>query len=150
MEEFVAPLSWVLVLILLGAGPRLPGGLYFWTGIVVIIVGFSALASPTANWPFQMAFVVLYVIGRHFLKNKIRGMMSGDSATYDSKGSNKGKHVGKMATVTKAVRGGFGMVTIKDDPWRVRSDEDIPAGAMVKVVGTDGEFLQVARVEELA
>ena len=149
MEDFVTPISWVLVLALMFIGPRLPGGLYFWTGVVFIVVGFTALASPTANWPFQMAFVVVYVVGRHLLKTKLRSAMSGGPA-YDTRGSNKGKHVGKIATVTKAIRGGFGMVTIKDDPWRVRSDEDLPAGAKVKVVGTDGEFLRVARVEEPA
>lgn len=150
MEEFVTPISWVLVLALMFVGPRLPGGMYFWTGIVVIVVGFSALASPTANWPFQMVFIVLYVIGRHLVKTKIRAAMGSERAAYDPKGSNKGKHVGKVATVTKAVRGGFGMVTIKDDPWRVRSDEDIPAGSSVKIVGTDGEYLTVVRAEEPA
>lgn len=149
MEEFVGPLSWAAVLILMFVGPRLPGGLYFWTGIVVIVVGFSALASPTANWPFQMAFVVLYVIGKHLLKTKLRAVMDGPS-TYDVKGSNKGKYVGKIATVSKAIRGGFGMVTIKNDPWRARCDQDMPMGAKVQVVGTDGEFLKVAPIEQPA
>lgn len=148
MEEFVGPISWVAVLALMFLGPRLPGGLYFWTGIVVIVVGFAALASPTANWPFQMAFVVLYVVGRHLLKTKLRAAMGGDESPYDVQGSNKGKHVGKLATVSKAIRGGFGMVMIKNDPWRVRCNEDIPAGATVKIVGTDGELLTVARAEQ--
>ena len=134
MEEFVTPISWVLVLALLFVGPRLPGGLYFWTGVTVIVVGFSALASPSANWPFQMAFVVLYVVGRHFLKNKIRSMMGADDSSYDTHGSNKCKHVGKIATVTKAIRNGIGIATIKNDPWRVRCSQDIPLGAKVRIV----------------
>jgi membrane protein implicated in regulation of membrane protease activity len=75
--------------------------------------------------------------------------LSGDTATYDTKGSNKGKLVGKIATVTKAIRAGsgIGMVTIKNDPWRVRSKEEIPEGSKVRVVGTEGEFLMVARAE---
>lgn len=147
MEEFVGPISWAVVMVLLVVGPRLPGGLYFWTGIVFITVGISALASPTSNWLYQMSFAVVYLIGRHLVRTKIRAKMSGDTATYDTKGSNKGKLVGKIATVSKAVRGGFGMVTIKDDPWRVRSNEDIPAGTKVKVVGTEGELLMVARAD---
>ena len=142
MEDWVVPISWAVVFLLLFGSEKLPGGMYFWTGVVVIVVGFSALASPSANWPFQMAFVVIYVIGRHFLKTKIRAAMSGDSATYDTRGSNKGKHVGKLATVSKTVRGGFGMITIKDDPWR-----DVSAGTKVRVIGTDGEYLTVARAE---
>ena len=147
MEEFVGPISWVVVMLLLFVGPRLPGGLYFWTGIVFIVVGISALASPSANWLFQMAVAIIYLVGRHLIKTKLRAKLSGDTATYDVKGSNKGKLVGKIATVSKAVRGGFGMVTIKNDPWRVRSAEDIPAGTKVKVVGTEGELLMVARAE---
>ena len=139
--------AWVAALFLAFAGPRLPGGSVLWIGIGFMIFAGAAIVAPDASWPYLGAGFLVIAVGNLIRLKYLSGDFIPNRGSYDVAGSNKGKHVGKLATVSKAIRGGFGMVTIKNDPWRVRCDEDIPAGAKVKIVGVDGELLKVARAE---
>ena len=121
-----------------------------WIGLGFMVFAGAAIIQPDASWPYLGAIFLLVAVGNLIRLKFISGDFIRNRGEYDVKGSNKGKHVGKIATVSKAVRGGFGMVTIKDDPWQVRSTEDIPAGAKVRIVGMDGDYLTVARAEEPA
>lgn len=139
--------AWIVALFLAFAGPRLPGGSVLWIGIGFMIFAGAAIVEPDASWPYLGAGFLVVAVGNLIRLKYLSGDFIPNRGSYDVKGSNKGKHVGKLATVSKAIRGGFGMVMIKNDPWRVRCDEDIPAGEKVKVVGVDGELLMVARAE---
>lgn len=139
--------AWIVALFLAFAGPRLPGGSVLWIGVGFMIFAGAALAAPDASWPYLGGVFLVAATGNLIRLKYISGDFIKDRGSYDVKGSSKGKMVGKVATVTKAIRGGFGMVTIKNDPWRVRCDEDVPAGSMVKVVAADGDLLMVARAE---
>lgn len=139
--------AWIAALFLALAGPKLPGGSVLWIGIGFMIFAGAAIVAPDASWPYLGAGFLVVAVGNLIRLKYISGDFIPNRGSYDVQGSNKGKHVGKQATVSKAIRGGFGMVTIKNDPWRVRSNEDIPAGTTVKVVGVDGELLMVARAE---
>ncbi len=142
--------AWIVALFLAFAGPRLPGGSVMWIGLGFVVFAGAAIVEPDASWPYLGAIFLLVAVGNLIRLKYISGDFIKGRGEYDVKGANKGKHVGKIATVSKAVRGGFGMVMIKDDPWQVRSAEDIPAGAKVKIVGMDGDYLTVARAEEPA
>lgn len=139
--------AWIVALFLAFAGPRLPGGSVLWIGLGFMIFAGAAIVEPDASWPYLGAIFLLVAVVNLVRIKYLSGDFIKGRGEYDVKGSNKGKFVGKIATVTKGIRGGFGMVMIKDDPWQVRCEEDIASGTKVKITGIDGEYLTVARAE---
>jgi len=51
--------------------------------------------------------------------------------------------IGRIAELIEPVEGGRGKVRLGDTVWTVACAEDLPAGAMVRVTGSDGAVLRV-------
>ena len=131
---------WVLGLILLGAEIMLPGFFFLWFGIAAILIGISALL---VDWPWQLqvlGFVVLSgvsaLVGRRFA-----GTANGDTAD-PLLNLRAGRLQGRTFILAEPIVEGSGRVQVDDSVWQVRGP-DAPAGARVRVTGSDGAILTV-------
>lgn len=66
------------------------------------------------------------------------------SASEDPDLNNRGSQfTGRVAELIEPIEGGRGKVRLGDGVWTVACAEDLPAGARVRVVGSDGAVLKV-------
>ena len=142
--------AWIVALIVVLLGQRQPRSAMLWAGLGIALYAATAIAAPHPSWPYLGALLVLIAIGNvirlTFQPGQVReapmevpaaAVPSGDFDTM----------IGTVAPVTKAIRGGFGMVMVRDDPWPVCADEDLPEGTRVQVIGVSGTYLMVARTD---
>ncbi|UXN74809.1 NfeD family protein [Devosia sp. A8/3-2] len=52
------------------------------------------------------------------------------------------RYIGREAVLEQPIIGGFGRIVLGDSVWRV-AGPDLPAGARVRIVGSDGAVLKV-------
>jgi membrane protein implicated in regulation of membrane protease activity len=137
----LGPWSWlVLGLILLGLEIVVPGSFFVWFGLAAMIVGVAALLIV---WPWQAQIVVfaflalgLVILGRRFFSAKSQS----DRPFLNARAEG---YVGTTHVLAEPIVHGQGRVRIDDTNWRLVGP-DLPAGARVKVVSTDGAVLKVA------
>ncbi len=143
--------AWILALLLVLAGQGLPGGSLPWTGGAIVLFAAAAFVVPHASWPYLGALLLL-IAAANQIRLRYRAAVSGGGRRAQETEevtvqTSSGPHVGSTATVSRAIRGGFGMVMIGDQPWQVCSDQDIPEGRTVYVLGNEGSYLTVQRVD---
>lgn len=127
-------------LVLAGLEMLAPGVYLIWLGIAALITGALTFALDLGV-PMQVIdFVFLALIAafsaRRFLGE--RGIPSSDPLM-NRRGA---RMVGEVATVTQAIADGSGRVHLGDTDWIARGP-DAPAGAKVRIAGSDGAVLLV-------
>jgi membrane protein implicated in regulation of membrane protease activity len=131
---------WVLGLVLLGIEVLLPGFYFLWFGVAAILIGISALL---VDWPWQLqvvGFVVLSVIVA-LVARRFTGVRDADTAD-PYLNLRAGRLEGRTFVLSEPIVEGAGRVRIDDTIWQVRGP-DAPAGARIKVIGSDGTVLKV-------
>lgn len=141
-------LWWVVGLVLLILEIILPGVFMLWFGIAAIIVGtISLTVGESALWTWQIqliAFAVLAlvsaVVGRKFWYN------THPDTDQPNLNRRSDQMVGQISILSEPLENGVGRVKLGDTVWRVVGP-DLPAGARVKVVDTEGGTLKVEATE---
>ena len=137
----LGPWSWLVIgLILLGLEIVVPGSFFVWLGLAAMIVGVAALLV-VIPWQaqivgFAVLALILVFLGRRFFSLKGQS----DRPFLNSRAEG---YVGSTHVLAEPIVNGQGRVRIDDANWRVVGP-DLPAGARVKVVSTDGAVLKVA------
>ena len=67
-----------------------------------------------------------------------------DQPTLNRRGE---QYAGRLLTLVEPIDNGYGVVRVDDTRWRVRGPA-LPAGEVVRVIGTDGMTLLVEPVED--
>ncbi|MEX3010340.1 NfeD family protein [Hoeflea sp. TYP-13] len=137
---------WVLGLILLAAEILMPGVFLIWIGIAAVIVGCLSLFlwnDPFWIWQTQiLVFAVLSgaaaILGRRIMAKS--GVS--DEPLLNKRGESL---VGRTATLSEPIKEGRGRIRIDDTMWVV-SGPDLPVGAQVRVVESNGRELRVEAV----
>lgn len=137
----LGPWYWVIAgLVLLGLELFAPGAFLMWFGLAAIVVGLLALAVAMPWQAAAVIFVVLAVvfvlIGRRIATRRIAaedGLRLNDRAA---------GLVGRTFPLSEPIHEGRGRIRVDDSSWGVEGP-DLPAGAMVRVVGHDGTRLKV-------
>ncbi len=128
-------------LLLLTLEMILPGFFFLWFGIASAIVAVSLLFVPdmasVAQWiVFAVAAIALIAASRVWTrKHKIET----DQPALNRRGQ---QYVGQVFTLDAPMQDGRGRLKISDTTWPISGD-NLPAGTVVKVVGTDGIGLRV-------
>ncbi len=132
---------WILALVLLGVEALAPGFFFLWMGVSAVVVGALLLVMPDLAWQFQILwFAVLSVASIVAFKRwQRRHPPRTDQPALNRRGE---RYVGRILTLSRPIRDGFGEVRVDDTTWRARGP-DLPAGARVRVVGTEGNLLVV-------
>ena len=143
----LGPWSWFIVgLILLVGEVILPGVFLIWFGLSALVIGTLTLVSFTdvAWWPWQAQLVAFGVLAL-VLALVGRELFPADAKNDDASKINDplGRLTGSEASLSEAIVNGKGRVKLGDTTWRVRSANDMPAGARVRVVGNEDGALVV-------
>lgn len=127
--------------LLLVAEMLAPGVFLIWFGIAALVVGVLHLFLPLA-WQIEVLLfaalsVVLVVVARPWLKK--RQDLQSDQPNLNARTRD---YVGRSYVLEGPIVNGRGRLRIDDALWEVEGP-DLPAGARVKVSGTDGMRLKV-------
>ncbi|MEX0809155.1 MAG: NfeD family protein [Dongiaceae bacterium] len=136
----------VLGVALAGIEILVPGSFLLWLGIAAGVVGIVVLMFPSIGWEWQMVLfallsVVSVLVGRAVMK---RMAAPEGETTLNRRGE---QFVGRVFMLAEPIANGRGAIHAGDSLWRV-SGADRPAGARVRVIGTDGTLLNVEPVDE--
>ena len=118
-----------------------PGAIFMWLGIAALAVGGLSFLVPTMAWELQFALfavisVISIVLSRRYLKKR---PLETANPTLNKRGQ---QYVGRVVELAEAVHNGTGRVRLDDTFWRV-AGTDLPAGAQVEIVGSEGTTLRV-------
>lgn len=138
------PWSWIVAgLVLLALELVVPGGYLLWMGVAGLAVGLLTLFQPIA-WPLQwLIFGGLSLVAIFLWVRFNRGRETANDSPFLNRRADR--FLGHEAVLEQPIVGGFGRLVLGDSVWRI-SGSDLPAGARVKVVGSEGAVLKVEQV----
>jgi membrane protein implicated in regulation of membrane protease activity len=136
-----SPWLWLTVGVALAAAETVLSGVYLlWIGAAAASVGLVLLAFPDLSLSAQLLLLAILAIGFTFLGHRFyRRIAHTDRPHLNRRGE---QYLGRRLVLDEAIRNGTGHVRLGDGVWRVRGP-DLPAGAAVRVVGTEDTLLIV-------
>ncbi len=134
--------AWAAVALLLFAAEAMaPGAFMLWLGLAAVVVFLGVLLIPGIPVLAQVAaFVVLSFISIQVYRRWFRGRETPSDQPMLNKRA--AQLVGRVVPLSQPITGGIGRVQIADAYWDV-TGPDLPAGASVRILGTEGMTLQV-------
>lgn len=139
--------TWAAVALLLFAAEALaPGAFMLWLGFAAAAVFVVVLVFPDLPVLAQVTmFVVLSFLSIQIYRTWFRGReRSSDQPALNRRGE---QLVGRILVLDRAIVQGRGRVQIADAYWEVTGPE-LPAGASVRVVASEGMSLRVEAFEQ--
>lgn len=133
--------NWLIIgALLLGLEILAPGAFLVWFGLAALAVGGIALGLNVA-WQMQLVLfavlsLILVVLARRYLR------AHDDESENPLLNQRGAQNIGRSFALHEAIVNGRGVVRIADSIWQVEG-KDCPQGAMVKVIGAQGNILQV-------
>ncbi len=140
---------WLILAVVLFIGEMLvPGTFLVWMGLGAAVTGGLLLLMPTLPWQAQWMCFALVSVGSVLLWRRYRRRHpeKNDHPTLNRRGMH---YVGRHFTLTAPIVDGVGKLQVDDSSWKIMG-QDLPAGAHVQVVGTEGTMLRVEAVTEPA
>ncbi len=134
---------WVVGLVLLAAEMMVPGFFLVWIGLAAIAVGaLSLLFWDSVFWVWQLQAILFaaFAVAATFIGRKLtRDHGETDEPFLNQRGASL---VGRTATLAEPITEGRGRIKLDDTQWKV-SGPDLPVGARVKVISSNGRDLIV-------
>ena len=116
-------------------------GLLLWLGVAALMVGLVVFVLPDLAWQSQALLFVGFAVG--VLAAAWLSRRFGSTATGRARADLRGAQpVGHLIVLETPILNGRGRAFVGDTLWTVEG-RDRPAGATVRVVGSDGVLLQV-------
>jgi membrane protein implicated in regulation of membrane protease activity len=137
--------TWAAIALLLFAAEAMaPGAFMLWLGLAAAVVFGLVLVLPGLSVLAQVAaFVLLSFVSIQVYRTWFRGReRQSDRPLLNRRAE---QLVGRVVTLERGIVQGSGRVQIADAYWDVTGPE-LPAGAAVRVIGTDGMTLRVEAV----
>ena len=144
MIEFASHLQWwhwwIAAAVLAALETVAPGAVAIWFAAGAGIVGTLLLLVPLP-WQLQLVLFGVLSVAALFLWRRFRtsGPESGELPRLNRRGE---QYVGQLCTLLEPISGGYGRARVGDSVWKVRGPE-LPAGASVRVTGSEGTVLTV-------
>lgn len=137
---------WIFGMALIVLEVFAPGAVFIWLGFSSAIVGGLVFFMPDMSWENQFATFALLsiasvVIGRRYFQWR---PIATDHPHLNRRGE---RYIGRTAKLESAIENGRGAVRLDDTIWHV-SGANLPAGARVKITGTEGAMLSVEEDRE--
>ncbi len=120
-----------------------PGAFFLWPGVSAIIIGIVAYLIPGLSW--QLAVTIWGLLSVVTVTGWIAYRKNNPAKPTENPTLNRRaeQYIGRPFTLTSPIVNGKGDMRVDDSMWRVVSDEDLPAGAQVKVVAVEGTSLRI-------
>lgn len=137
---------WILAGILLILEVSAPSFFFLWLTFAAAITGFVLLAIPELGWQYQLlVFSALSIVSITLFRRIQRSnRASTDQPTLNRRGE---QYIGRIFTLAEPIINNTGVIRVDDSSWRIYG-ADMPAGARVKIVGTEGVILKVEAVAD--
>ncbi|ALN65224.1 nfeD-like family protein [Lysobacter antibioticus] len=137
--------TWAAIALLLFAAEAMaPGAFMLWLGLAAAVVFGLVLVFPGLTVLAQVAaFVLLSFVSIQVYRTWFRGRERQSDRPLLNRRADQ--LVGRVVTLERGIVQGSGRVQIADAYWDVTGPE-LPAGAAVRVIGTDGMTLRVEAV----
>ncbi|MGJ7904561.1 NfeD family protein [Lysobacter sp. 1R34A] len=138
--------TWAAIALLLFAAEAMaPGAFMLWLGLAAAVMFGLVLVFPGLSVLAQVAaFVLLSFVSIQVYRTWFRGReRQSDRPLLNRRAE---QLVGRVVTLERGIVQGSGRVQIADAYWDV-SGPELPAGAAVRVIGTDGMTLRVEAVD---
>lgn len=136
---------WILALLLVGLEVFVPGAIFLWMGVAAGVVGLLLLLAPDMAWQYQAVFFAVLSVGAIYgwrLYQQRHPPQPSDQPALNRRGS---QYINRTFTLNEPMINGQGMLHIDDTRWKIEGEQDLPAGAKVRVTGVDGTVLTVER-----
>lgn len=135
---------WVIGMLLLAAELLIPGVFLVWIGLGAILTGaLSLLLWEAGFWTWQIQSLVFAVSAVVFTLAGRRFFSSVGADSDEPLLNNRGASlVGRTAVLAEPIREGRGRIRLDDTFWLV-SGPDLPGGARVRIVASNGRDLMV-------
>ena len=131
----------VVFLVLEVAAPGLISIFFGIAALVVALLTWLFAPTPTVQWLLFSAFSIISLV---LLRKTLRKIFVGDKCV---SGVVEDEFVGKSATVVEAVQPNrAGRVEFRGCSWTAESDEELPAGATVRICSKNNITLFVKSV----
>lgn len=117
-----------------------PGVFLFWLGLAAFTVGVLAFVLDLP-WQTQIILFAIFAIAAVPLWRRLARQKNG-SETNPFLNKRSEALVGRVCTLDRPIKDGYGTISIDDTVWRV-AGPDAPAGSRVRVVKADGASLTV-------
>jgi len=133
---------WLFALVLIGAELMVPVFFMLWIGMAAAAMGLILMFLPELSFLTQaVLFVALALISCYVYWHFVRSA-AGETSDQPHLNRRAEQHIGKRYVLDTAIVNGRGKVKVGDSPW-LAEGPDLPAGAEVEVVATDGSTLKV-------
>jgi membrane protein implicated in regulation of membrane protease activity len=134
---------WIAGLVLLAAEMIAPGFFLVWIGLAALAVGVLSLLFWNETfwlWQVQAILFAALAVAATFIGRRLT--RSHDTTDEPFLNQRSASLVGRTATLAEPIHEGRGRIRLDDTQWRV-SGPDLPVGARVKVVASNGRDLTV-------
>lgn len=136
---------WCLALILAALEIFLPGAALLWIGAAAGIVGVVAMVTDVSIAVQLLLFGGLAALAWYGSRRLMRRDPPDDQAgTLNRRGE---QYVGRTFVLEEGLTDGQGKARVGDSLWQVTGIDNLPVGARVRVIGTDGTILRVQPAE---
>jgi membrane protein implicated in regulation of membrane protease activity len=117
-------------------------GFLLWTGIASILVGMLLFVVPSLTLTTQLlCFTLFSILVAIFFKIYLKHHpLHTADPTLNRRAE---QYIGRVFTLAFPIENGMGKIHADDSMWRVICQEDLPAGAQVRVISADGVILKV-------
>jgi inner membrane protein len=150
LKEFFKPeYVWALAgIFLLIMELFIPGLIIFFFGVGALLVAVICLFADISLNVQLMLFLITSIIFLLALRNWLKGVFSGFIKDRPDMSLNPPDFIGEKVTVLQAITPVMpGAVEMHGTNWKARADVNIPAGAMVEIIGNENLTLVVKPVK---
>ncbi len=145
MEAYFADIDywhwWILGGVLLIIEILAPSFFFLWMAIAAAITGVVLYGFPGLGWEYQLmifsGFSIFSIV--IFRRYQRANPQTTDQPTLNRRAE---QYVGRSFTLDTPIINNSGVIRVDDSTWRI-SGADMPAGATVKVTGSNGIVLEV-------
>jgi inner membrane protein len=144
MIEFASHLQWwhwwIAAAVLGAAETVLPGAVAIWFAAGAVVVGALLLMVPVP-WQLQLVLFGVLSFAALYIWRRYKGAHP-ETSDLPKLNRRSDQYIGQLCTLLEPISDGYGRARVGDSVWKVRGP-NLPAGASVRVTGTDGALLIV-------
>ena len=134
----------VLGLVLIIIEMLAPTAILLWFGLAAGIVGVLLMLFPEMAWQMQLIlFSIMSVSTLLAWKTYAKKHPAKDNQEYAALNKRGDDLIGRTFTLEESVVNNYAKIKVDDTMWKIRCDQDVEAGARVRVTEVDGTVLVV-------
>ncbi|MGE4280652.1 MAG: NfeD family protein [Magnetospirillum sp.] len=141
----MTPVFWhwlVAGVVLIGAEALVPGTYLLWPGIAAFITGMVAYMAPGLGWEVHAVIFAVLTVLTAVAGRRLYAKLKEPQSQAPLLNKRAAQLVGSVHTLDTPILDGYGRMKLGDTTWKV-AGPDLPTGAKVKVVDSDGIVLKV-------